>query len=68
MNCHDIIAKYLNDNGYDGLCRPYGECGCGLDDLMPCDGENIAECEPGYKIPDPDHEGCILYGPTAASL
>ena len=40
-----IVHEYLKDNGYDGLCCE--ECGCGLDDLMPCDGDCI-NCVPAY--------------------
>jgi hypothetical protein len=50
MTIKEIISKYLTDNGYEGLFNSDGECGCLLDDLCPCDGE-IAECQPGYKLP-----------------
>lgn len=56
MNVREIIAKYLKDNGFDGLYSP-GECGCKLDDLMPCDGIGIScnpeECFPGFLGPCP---------------
>jgi len=45
----DIIKSYLRDNGFDGLCEPDTECGCGLDDLAPCDGI-IQDCIPAYRI------------------
>ena len=47
MNCMEIVRKYLEDNGYDGL---YHECDCACDmkDLFAC-GEDISECKPGYK-------------------
>ncbi len=48
MNVHDIVKKYLEDNGYDGLCTD--ECGCHIDDLMPCCQEGIISCEPGYAM------------------
>jgi len=36
MTLKEIVQKYLQDNGFKGLA---GEnCGCGLDDLMPCAG------------------------------
>ena len=39
------LAAWLLDNGYDGLSNPYAECGCGLDDFMPCwDGANWNDC------------------------
>ena len=31
----EIVREYLVANGYDGLCND--ECGCDLDDFMPCD-------------------------------
>lgn len=49
MNCKEIIKKYLIDNGYDGL-QNEAECGCKLDDLIPCDG-CFDMCTAGY-IPD----------------
>jgi hypothetical protein len=45
----DIIKLYLKENGYDGLCHPETDCGCEIDDLIPC--SNLNEyCEAGYKI------------------
>ena len=43
MNTRDIIEKWLRDNGCDGLCCD--DCGCGVDDLMPCEpNEGITLC------------------------
>ena len=54
MTIKQIIRKYLDENGYDGLCLPDLECGCGLDDFAPCpDGIN-EECEPAYRIKNED--------------
>ena len=47
MDVKEIVKKYLKDNGYDGLVRLDVECGCKLDDLMPCNGPEV-DCEPGY--------------------
>ena len=47
MTVREIIKKYLEDNGFDGLCNINVECGCRLDDLCPCQ-ENCFLCEPGY--------------------
>lgn len=51
-----IMKQWLIDNGYDGLCCD--ECGCGVDDLMPCSGDygsGIDQCVPGFKVPcDPE--------------
>lgn len=49
MNCKEIIEKYLKDNGYDGLIEKEEGCGCGLDNLIPCDSYCLY-CEPGYKV------------------
>ena len=51
MNCKEIITLYLKAQGFDGLYNADWECGCLLDDLMPCNGEQIQNCEPGYKLP-----------------
>lgn len=41
-----IVAGWLTEHGYDGLCTH--NCGCKVDDLMPCSSEGISECEPGH--------------------
>ena len=48
MKVEEIIIKYLKENGYDGLAGEE-ECGCSLDDFIPCGGESICECEAGYS-------------------
>jgi len=47
MTVKQIIEEYLQEHGYDGLCCPEIECGCGFDDLIPC-GEECEMCEPAY--------------------
>ena len=47
MTVKEIVLQYLKDNGYDGLY--YDECGCSLDNLMPCGCEKD-ECKPGHLI------------------
>ncbi len=49
MTAKQILIKYLVENGYDGLCLPHLECGCGLDDFAPCEGID-EECEPAIRI------------------
>lgn len=49
MSVKEIVADYLKANGYDGLYNGDAECGCDLDDLMPCEG-NPCCCQPGYKV------------------
>jgi hypothetical protein len=47
MTVKEILADWLKKHGYDGLCYPRGECGCGLDDFIPC--QSACElCEPAY--------------------
>ena len=53
----EIVRTYLQKNSYDGLCNV--ECGCFLDDLMPC-SEPQSDCEAGYRIPAPPD---YPYGP-----
>lgn len=47
-NARGIVEEYLRSRGYDGLCNPDTECGCGLDDFTPC-GIEIGDCVPAYK-------------------
>lgn len=49
MNVRDIIIKYLKANGFDGLYCEHLECSCDLNDLIPCEYDCIASCQPGYK-------------------
>jgi len=44
----NITHLYLSENGFDGLINDFGDCGCFLDDLMPCDSETKG-CEAGYR-------------------
>lgn len=46
MTVKELIKKYLEENGFDGLCSD--DCGCGIDDLFPC-GEIPDDCVPAYK-------------------
>jgi len=61
MKVIDIVANYLRDNGFDGLVSRDGKCGCVVDGLCPCEGEDFAECEPGYKVPCTCGEGCSYH-------
>lgn len=48
MTVKEIILDFLNKNNYDGLFNPDINCGCGIDDFIPCD-ITIDECQPAYK-------------------
>jgi len=54
----EIIKEHLKAIGADGLCNPYEECGCGIDDLMPCMcGIGCSSCVPARKeIAPEDHD------------
>ncbi len=67
MNLKAIIEKFLRENEYDGLCNCELECGCGLDDLMPCDEPGMQDCEPARRVTE---KGCglcpdtVIYSPV----
>ena len=52
MELRDIVKAWLQEHGYDGLCKSDLECGCHISNLMPCD-EPSMECEAGYSVPVP---------------
>ena len=58
----EIVTKYLEVNGFDGLyLEDLGDgCGCRLPDLFPCsEGFSPEECIAGYAHPcDGDPEIC----------
>jgi len=63
----EIVKSWLETNGYDGLCDSDNECGCKLDDLMPC-GEPGMNCEPGYEVEAPEGSDYdFLIAPKKAS-
>lgn len=59
----ELLIRLLRDAGYDGLCYVDGNeaCGCKLDDFAPCGGDNIGDCEPGYKAPCECGDGCDFH-------
>lgn len=52
LTVKEIVVEYLRANGYDGLYNDE-ECGCSLEDFMPC-GECLCYCIPGVKKPMPE--------------
>ena len=48
----EIVAEYLDREGYDGLYSSCGDCACKTDDLAPC-GEIHGDCAAGYLQPCP---------------
>ncbi len=58
-NVREIVAEYLKANGYDGLWQE--ECGCRLDNLMPCDAPHLWDCFPGVIHLDFDVEDCDFW-------
>lgn len=54
MTVRELIERYLRKEGYDGLAGD--ECGCGLENLMPCD--TPLNCVPGHAVPF----GCSVPG------
>ena len=47
----EMVKKYLEDNGYCGLYDDEKECGCDLNNLMPCHEPVLNDCKAGYKAP-----------------
>ena len=47
-NVHDLVRRYLEGSGFDGLFNEAGQCACDTEDLAPC-GEMSGDCELGYK-------------------
>jgi hypothetical protein len=60
------LIEYIKEHGYGGLVNPDFSCGCGLDDLAPCD--SFDECELGYEqkahCDSCDVENCDARGET----
>jgi len=68
MNVRTIMAEWLREHGYDGLWNDDVDCGCKVDDLMPCEGfystDNCPNCQPGYLQQDEEAEMGWSIGPT----
>ena len=45
-----ILKAWLKEHGYDGLCEPSIECGCGVDELPGCcSGWVPQHCQPAHR-------------------
>jgi len=51
----EIISRYLSANKFDGLANENLECGCSLDDFIPCEGPSDS-CAAGHKKMNVDGE------------
>jgi len=62
MDVREIVKHWLKENGYEGLYSD--QCGCDLEDLMPCCNDGALSCQPGYKVmgcPEECGEGCAFH-------
>ena len=48
MTVKEIVGEWLKTHGYDGLCTT--NCGCGMDDLIPCCYGHCEHCVPAKKV------------------
>lgn len=67
MTIKDMVADRLRKDGMDGLCNTF-DCGCRLDDLMPC-GEPHPSCIAGrIRYGKFDHGTDWIIEPVAADI
>ena len=58
----EIVAAWLKEHNFDGLCKTENGCGCTLDDLIPCiNGLDGEACQAGYKGPVGKYGDRMLY-------
>lgn len=50
ISVREIVATYLRDRGYDGLCEP-GECGCEIEEMCLYGDHDCMSCKAAYKVP-----------------
>ena len=48
MNVNEIVSKFLEVKGYDGIWNPDGECACSVGGFEQCD-MSMGDCQPGHK-------------------
>ena len=54
-NVREIVCAWLKERSYEGLAGD--ECGCGIENLMPCGGCSEDGCVAGHRVA-PDSEEC----------
>ena len=52
MRVIEIVNDHLIENGFGGLVADGAECGCEIDNLVPC-GSDFSQCQSGYNHQDP---------------
>lgn len=55
MEVVDLVLSHLTKNDFDGLVNIDNECGCGIDDLAPCDS-NCMNCKPAIEVEPPSED------------
>ncbi len=53
MTVKEIVADWLKEHECDGLCHADCECGCTLDDFVPCFDPDF-DCVAAVKGPVPE--------------
>lgn len=56
-SAQQILIEGLRAIGADGLCNADLECGCGLDDFIPCGEMNTSECVAARRMKNPPKAG-----------
>ncbi|RLI68626.1 hypothetical protein DRO91_08760 [Candidatus Heimdallarchaeota archaeon] len=64
MNIKNMVTGFLSAKGYSGLYNLEMECGCAIEDLMPCESMS-GDCKAGYKrfckgCKDIDYDFCEM--------
>lgn len=55
MEIIDIVLQHLKDNDFDGLVNTDNECGCGIDNLAPCESDCMG-CQPAVEVVPPSSD------------
>lgn len=52
LTIRDLLTSQIAALGGDGLCFPALECGCGIDNLMPCKFVDVDGCKVAKRRED----------------